>query len=612
VKSATSAKIANGLVALIRTLQSLGLWVVGLFCMLAALGALADHKPPEATLMGAMGLLLVPPAKRLVNRKLKAIIPVWGLVLFLFSCFVVLVGHEDTSPDHGPVMPQPPNHLVPNRAMTPQKSVVPRQLPETKTFKIPAVMDWERHYVEQHVPQAAKQIMANRFWGRFAVVAAALVHRISPGGQVTKADLARAVQDASLDGEEAQVAAALYSELDLIHTHLQGFNPHYLDIRNWFRSPAMGSSDMLLVAHVAMTAENAWTDAHNLSTWAIDEGNLRRFARSGADHLTLTDLEAANQRHDLSPQDRARLGELYTRFATLAVGGAIGKEQIQSYFRRVRHADGFRLLDNIQYDMMGVSVNQDNPASHRLYADPAQPLHSIMAEAVYQGIADDCAFRAAEAGLANTRPEEILAMTRIVAPGRFEVRLPGAPGRSLVVPAPTDAELGLFSPINTGGAWSAVLAKAYGLLNAGLSNAKKDQTVAEWAGADGDQDHAIQALTGHKADIFMVNDLSDTAITSKLLTGWKSKRVMTLDITKGDYSSEERTSDGFLKRHGFTVLNVAMVDGHLEVTVRDPHPYGVNTAHGIINITLETIRRNFDFICIETNLQASPRYSWRS
>ena len=64
-------------------------------------------------------------------------------------------------------------------------------------------MDWEKHYVEQHVPQAAKQIMANRFWGRFAVVAAALVQRISPGGQVTKADLARAVQDASLDGEEA-------------------------------------------------------------------------------------------------------------------------------------------------------------------------------------------------------------------------------------------------------------------------------------------------------------------------------------------------------------------------------------------------------------------------
>jgi hypothetical protein len=60
------------------------------------------------------------------------------------------------------------------------------------------------------------------------------------------------------------------------------------------------------------------------------------------------------------------------------------------------------------------------------------------------------------------------------------------------------------------------------------------------------------------------------------------------------------------------VLNVDMVDGHLEVTVRDPHPYGVNTPGGVINITLETIRRNFDFMCIETNLAASPRYSWRS
>jgi hypothetical protein len=612
VKSATSTKIANGLVALISTLQSLGLWVVGLICMFAALGALTDHKLPEAILLGAMGLLLVPPVKRLVNRKLKAIIPVWGLVLFLFSCFVVLVGHEDTSPDHGPVMPQPPNHLVPNRAVAPQKPVVPRQLPETKTFKVPSVMDWEKQYVEQHVPQAAQQIMANRFWGRFAVVASALVHRINPGGQVTKADLARAVQDASLDGEEAQIAAALYSEFDLIHAYLQDLNPHFLGIRDWFPSPAMDSSDMLLVAHVAMAAENAWVDAHNLSAWAIDEGNLRRFARSGADHLTLTDLELAEQRHDLSARDRARLGELHTRFATLAVGGAIGKEQIQGFFRRVRHADGFRLLDNIQYDMMLVSINQDNPAAHRLFADPAHPLHSIMAEAVQQGYADDCAFRAAEAGLANTRPGEILPMARIVAPGRFEVRLPGVPGRSLVVPAPTDAELGLFSPINTGGAWSAVLAKAYGLLNAGLSNAKKDQTVAEWVGADGYQDHAIQALTGHKADIFDLYKLSDTEMTRRLLNGWKDKRVMTLDIGKGDYSSGARTRDGFLKRHGFTVLNVDMVDGHLEVTVRDPHPYGVNTPGGVINITLETIRRNFDFMCIETNLAASPRYSWRS
>ena len=232
------------------------------------------------------------------------------------------------------------------------------------------------------------------------------------------------------------------------------------------------------------------------------------------------------------------------------------------------------LFDNIQYDMMGVFINQDTPASHRLYADPAQPLHSIIAEAVYQGIADDCAFRAAEAGLANTRPGEILAMTSIVAPGRFEARLPGAPGRSLVVPAPTDAELGLFSPINTGGAWSGVLAKAYGLLNAGLPNAQKDQTVAEWAGADGDQDHAIHALTGHKADIFMVNDLSDATITSKLRNGWKGKRVMTPDITKGDYSSEERTRDGFLKRHGFTVLNVAMVDGHRERPTSSWSQYG--------------------------------------
>ena len=456
---------------------------------------------------------------------------------------------------------------------------------------------YEQRFVAKHNP-GDKRPVEELFWQDIMNTADSVLLKSSQRGSVTKTDLAKSIESGALKGDEAIVATALYNNFDNVKPAagiLSGFGIG--------KPQAITHEDISALSQKGITAEKQWHEVDNLTAWADDHGGLERLSHGASGKLSLSDINAAQKQAGLSVEDKAMLAELGANFKSIAGSSStIGKDQIDSYYDKSQSNPDFNLVDGFKRDMYSVEKTQLSLQSHKLFATPGNPLASINADSVREGFGGDCAFKAALAGLAQARPQDIAGMIKPDG-SNFDVSLPGTKEKTFTLPQPSDADLALFSRSNPGGFWSTLMDNAFGqsVYNQADSQTKTKMNAeahGAWAGADGDQEKAIEALTGHKVFKAHIQNLSDSDLTKQLLTGQNDKRVMVLNTA----NASSNTSDGFSPGHAFTITNVSNVAGHVELTIRDPRDNGDNNPRqGTSKITLADLKKNFSSVYVETN-----------
>lgn len=456
---------------------------------------------------------------------------------------------------------------------------------------------WEQRFVDKrHSKDRDKRPVEELFWQDIQSISSSVLQKSGTNGSASKADLGKAIQSGKLQGDEAAVGAALYNNFSYIKEN--GL------VSNLFGQAKLSNADIASFASKGKEVEKGLNKVDNLAYWAVDSGNLKRFSPTGS--LSITDIQAAQKQANLSVQDKAMLAELYADFNSIARGAnSIGKTEVNSYYNKIQNAREFRVIEGFDLDMSQVEKNQKNPLAHTLFADKNNPSNSVKVDAVVQRYANDCAFKAALAGLAGSRPDEIVKMIKPNnATSKFDVQLPGTKEKTLSVAQPTAEELGLFSQHNSYGFWPTLITKAYGesVYNKADQQSKakmNSQTDDEWAAGTGEGIAAIQALTGHQVFAKPLNKLGDTELTQRLIEGKRNNRVMVVGTpTTPDAAN---TTDGFRQEHAFTVTNVSNVKGNLEITIRDPQANGNNRPDGTMQISLDTLRSNFKAVYIESD-----------
>jgi len=117
----------------------------------------------------------------------------------------------------------------------------------------------------------------------------------------------------------------------------------------------------------------------------------------------------------------------------------------------------------------------------------------------------------------------------------------------------------------------------------------------EWAGERGDQKRAIETLTGHPARAALISTLSDSDFSSILRQAQEQKSIVVLNTAPG----LGNTDDGFKLQHAFTVMDVSQGDNGLQIKVRDPRGKGADRPDGTMQISLSTLRSNFNALVYE-------------
>lgn len=286
-------------------------------------------------------------------------------------------------------------------------------------------------------------------------------------GFLTKSELRSAIADPSFKGDAAMTVALL----NVNQAGPLGNNISFLHRDGDLDNPAQGASikdaklyfDMLSLAQKEKISnfrlfnkyqnELGNPDFYKL----IDPNNDKKF--------TVKELQDASKKENL-PGDRKELVDLLLRnhsfLATL--GKPDDKEltydSLRNYYSMVQSV-GFE--DEHRAHTM-LERQRITPHNTKLFADNSNPVSSIKPDAVQQGQVGDCFFLSAVSALAQSDPESLAKMISKTESGDYKVKFPGAKGKEITVPAPTETELILYAGATKHGAWVNMLEKAYGIL----------------------------------------------------------------------------------------------------------------------------------------------------
>lgn len=457
--------------------------------------------------------------------------------------------------------------------------------------------EWESRFVSGRENSRKSDSVRNAFWDDICSDADLVIKKIGQNGSVSKEALARSVEKGGLAPNVAMTVAALYNRFESINT--DSSRDGFLGMG----SPTIDRKEVNAFASRNARAEIAFDDVNALYDWSINKGNLKKFSHGNQGSINRTDLVLASSRPDLSPGDGQMINKLRQSFDNIASGGnLVNTVQVEAYRNSIikENRSALKAAKNFETDMQDVESNQTNKASLKLYADEANLHNSIKADAVLQGNAGDCAFKAALTSLAACRPFEIQRMIQPASNGSYTVKMPGD-SIARTVNKPTDMELGLFSNAsNPGGFWPTIMTKAYGdKMKSQVKlwdNSSRDLTVDELAGCEGNQIHTIETLTGHRVDYSVVSATSNEDLAAKISKGSKDGMVMVLNTNSGT----GRTVDGFRESHAITLMGVKNANGKTMYSLRDPQAYGANRPDGNIDISMETLKRNFSGLFVET------------
>jgi hypothetical protein len=234
-----------------------------------------------------------------------------------------------------------------------------------------------------------------------------------------------------------------------------------------------------------------------------------------------------------------------------------------------------------------------------LYA--GKPRNAISPDAVKQGLTGDCYFLAALASIAKESPDRIEKMIKDNKNGTYTVTFAGDPTHPVTVPAPTEAEQGLYNAGTKFGTWASVMERAFGQWRLDRKNSREQNplTVIDATNGPDSGAFAMAVLTGNGSAQFAMSDETKESIAARLDYSF-NKLEKPNAVTAGVHGPEARTKDGWYTGHLYSVLGyepISISDGW--VTIRNPWGRGENTVDGTKRIRLDEFHRNFSGYMVE-------------
>lgn len=239
------------------------------------------------------------------------------------------------------------------------------------------------------------------------------------------------------------------------------------------------------------------------------------------------------------------------------------------------------------------SDSQQPEISKELFANSVDPLESIRASAIAQGMIGNCYFESPMASLAEADPALIARMITDYGNGLYSVKFPDF-DVPVFVTEPTEAEMGLFNKGSKHGIWACVMEKAFGEYKY-MTGATRSGAIAESADGGGQPSDVFKLMTGKPGqDIFS----SDAKFVREVLLKAKQDGKAVCASTPGN--GMERTIDGFAPNHAYSILDfdVAGPDGGT-ITIRNPWAGAEGTPEGLTKISVQQFTCQFKKLIVQ-------------
>ncbi len=449
----------------------------------------------------------------------------------------------------------------------------------------------------------------------FAPDSMALLPKIDLTGNVSKSELARAVESRNFKGQDAQNIAALYRNFDRLASFSnQGEKPGQKELNK---------ADLNEFQKAVLKYDQQLKDAFELHYWS--NHGMSKFA-SRFEYLSKKDILEASKQKSLSNSDKRGL-ELSLKYF----------DQLKSKFGfMIFSEEGIKVgmadkdLDAIanppaQLKMLGsisesihrtFSMQKDSTIVSDLYGGKNQ-IASISPDAVHQGFIGDCYVESAIAALAASNPESIAKIIKSNKNGSYSVTFPGANSETVTVTAPSNSELGLYNGGSKYGNWASVLEKAIGKL-VDKHDSKPGYTPQEAISNGGWSEPILEILTGKNALHKEISQTSKEEIIKDLENCFKTgnRKAITAGIygdppsfwdmifKKPSATNPEQytqTNDGFYKKHEYAITGFSCdSNGNAKVTIFNPWNGKKGTTGGEIQIPIDTFLKNFsDYTFVE-------------
>lgn len=417
-------------------------------------------------------------------------------------------------------------------------------------------------------------------------------------GFLSEKELAQAVENNKLTGQEAQAAAAMYKNVDKMRKlEDDGF---FADARGISKKDLQKFDDMEADRQKRMDA------MYDAEDWA--KKRMNTFDGDGNGKLSRDEIEKGMNAGCATDQDKRILAHLKDKHGEIADAvndewffeSSITVEDIEKYTKHWQsEGDEAKLVGNASWLMYRTSQSQAKEISRQLYADECDPVASVTPDAIKQGTIGDCYFESALATLAKQDPEQIIKMIKDNKDGTYTVTFPGDPKHPITVEAPADGELGLFNAGSKQGTWASVMEKAYGKYLK-EHKGKQGHTDAEGADGGGWSEHPLELMTGKKYTMKDVHDLSKEELAKELTDAFKNgdEEAITADVM-GDKAKGKggQSVDGFPSQHSYSIVGFKPDGcGGGTVIIRNPWGGADGTTSGTMEISLEQFQRNFSKI----------------
>jgi hypothetical protein len=261
-------------------------------------------------------------------------------------------------------------------------------------------------------------------------------------------------------------------------------------------------------------------------------------------------------------------------------------------------------LDSNFTGFFTAALKKQREASRQLFAEGIPRLTAIR-----QIQTSDCYFLATAGALAQVNPEAIVRMIAPAKDGKFTVTFPGRP--PLRIPAPTDAEIGVYTNARDG-IWLSLLEKAYGIIRAKAEpHVPSTKEPLDSVGYRTGSPAVVSLLTGHRSkEVALPADSHRPAderlrqeLRSEFRSAFREHRAVTL----------------MNSRHVYTI--VAYDAASDLVTIHNPYngggtetyPDGVKVAvnaEGFFTLSATQLVKYFNSVWFETGAKCSGVCMW--
>jgi hypothetical protein len=382
-----------------------------------------------------------------------------------------------------------------------------------------------------------------------------------------QADLVRMIEDPSIKGKDAIVAATIYQA---------------------YKQAPRGFG--IVIAADGSVASNK-TDVqfgpaqikNLIGSTALDTVDITNFRNlTGQDYFG-----AADKNHDgrlslaemRSSTAYLRLlkdaGDLTEKFAAQPSG--LTREEIRLSYNG--YAQQINSSEQLKTNYKWASERIAAATTRLLFQDAREPLNSIKIEDVLQGATGDCYFESVLGDLAKFQPQVIRDSIKDNLNGTYTVTFKGDPAHPVIVAEPTESELGIYSRGGADGIWPVVMEKAYSKYAVDVLKRPLGEQSVQDAIASGSEASVIRLLTGHDAKIYFASSVSiqdsahhaiaspfsDADVEAEVVQAVKDGRAVSICVI-----SDQTMPNGMVSDHAYSVVGLKSAANGAALQLRDP------------------------------------------